>query len=586
MMLMHKSTEDRQNFSGKVLGRIAIGAVSLFALHAAASFAASGPAADLIQVAGKAGRAIGAASSCNKVSSQRLKLTTENLAAAIRDYSKKRQDAHEEPSADIAAAQDAYAQGVTAGHAAGDNKLVDCATVERDLADADRSITQVAEGAPTLNIAPPAVTTVAAKAPVEDVNTPKFVPLSAAPTATAASAPPVAPSMATNVVGELAVVRGVSDKEIRLGMVAPFTGAARELGRQMKLGIETAFNAVNEAGGINGRKLTLFTADDGYDPARTAEAMKELDEKQHVLGYVGNVGTPTSAVALPYALTHRMMFYGAFTGAPLLRRDPPDRYVFNFRASYAEETASTVQYIVKNRRLKPEQIAVFAQQDGYGDAGFEGVVKAMRAMSPTGEAPQILRVGYPRNTVDVDGAIAQLQTAMQNPRRGAAPIKAIVMVATYRAAAKFIEKTHDSIPGLVYSNVSFVGSSSLADELLVLGPKYASGVIVTQVVPNVDGYASVVLDYKSALAKYFPGEKPDFVSLEGFLEAKVLIEGLTKAGPQVDTEKAVSAMENLKDVDLGLGSTVSFSRSSHQGLHKVWGTEMDGNGHFNDLDLD
>jgi ABC-type branched-subunit amino acid transport system substrate-binding protein len=582
-MVMRKTIEFKQSLPFKVLGCLAIGAVSMIALNAVASAAASGPATDLIQVAGKAGRAIGAASSCNKVSSQRLKLTTENLASAIRDYSKKRQDAHEDPSSDIASAQDAYAQGVTAGHTAADNKLVDCGTVERELADADRSITMVADGAPVLSNAAAAPVV---KAVADDVNTPKFVPLAAAPTATAASAPPVAPGLTTNAVGELAVVHGVSDKEIRLGMVAPFTGAARELGRQMKLGIETAFNSVNENGGINGRKLSLVTADDGYDPARTADAMKDLDEKYHVLGYVGNVGTPTSAVALPYALTHRMMFYGAFTGAPLLRRDPPDRYVFNFRASYAEETAATVQYLVKTRRLKPEQIAVIAQQDGYGDAGFEGVVKAMRAMSPSGDAPPVLRIGYQRNTVDVDGAITQLQTAMQNPRRGVAPIKAVVMVATYRAAAKFIEKTHDTIPGLIYSNVSFVGSSSLADELLVLGPKYANGVIVTQVVPNVDGYASVVLDYKSALAKYFPGEKPDFVSLEGYLEAKVLIEGLTKAGPQLDTEKAVSAMENLKDVDLGLGSTVSFSRSSHQGLHKVWGTEMDANGHFNDLDLE
>src|SRR6266446_3417120 len=163
-------------------------------------------------------------------------------------------------------------------------------------------------------------------------------------------------------------IRGVTDNEIRLGISAPFTGSAKELGNQMKLGIETAFNLINESGGIHGRQLRLVAADDGYEPMRAAETMKELYEKQQVFGFVGNVGTPTAVVALPYALERRMLFFGAFTGAGLRRRDPPDRYVFNYRASYAEETDAVVRYLVKMRGVRPEQIAVFAQQDAYGDS--------------------------------------------------------------------------------------------------------------------------------------------------------------------------------------------------------------------------
>src|SRR6202007_2729295 len=118
------------------------------------------------------------------------------------------------------------------------------------------------------------------------------------------------------------VVRGVTDKEIRFGIVAPFTGGARELGRQMKLGIDTAFNQVNDAGGIEGRMLRLIAADDGYEPTRTADAMKQLYEKDQVFGVIGNVGTPTAVVAVPYALERRMLFFGAFTGANVLRNDP------------------------------------------------------------------------------------------------------------------------------------------------------------------------------------------------------------------------------------------------------------------------
>ena len=380
-------------------------------------------------------------------------------------------------------------------------------------------------------------------------------------------------------------IRGVTDSEIRFGISAPFTGPAKELGQNMKLGIEAAFNAVNANGGVYGRQLQLVAADDGYEPTRTAATMKQLYERDQVFGLVGNVGTPTAVVALPYALDRKMLFFGAFTGAGLLRNDPPDRYVFNYRASYAEETAAVVNYLVKVRRLLPEQIAVFAQQDAYGDAGFAGVEKAIRSLRGGNETP-ILRLNYQRNTVDVDDAVAQLQQGnAQLQQKRHVPIKAVIMVPAYRAAAKFIEKTRNLYPDMIYTSVSFVGSTALADELMLLGKKYATGVIVTQVVPAVDGHSSLVLDYKSALAKYFPGQAPDYVSLEGYVDANVLIAALQRSGLQLDTEKLVSTLENLRDLDIGLGTPVIFSRSDHQGVHKVWGTQLDEIGHYQPIDL-
>jgi branched-chain amino acid transport system substrate-binding protein len=373
-------------------------------------------------------------------------------------------------------------------------------------------------------------------------------------------------------------VRGVTANEIRFGISAPLTGPAKELGQNMKLGIEAAFNVANAKGGVYGRQLRLIAADDGYEPARTATTMKQLYENEQIFGLVGNVGTPTAVVALPYALDRKMLFFGAFTGAGLLRHDPPDRYVFNYRASYAEETAAVVNYLVKVRRLLPEQIAVFAQQDAYGDAGFAGVEKAIRSLRGGNESP-ILRLNYQRNTVDVADAVAQLQ------QKRRIPIKAVIMVPTYRAAAKFIEKTRELYPDMIYTSVSFVGSTALADELILLGKKYATGVLVTQVVPAVDGHSSLVLDYKSALAKYSPGEAPDYVSLEGYVDASVLIAALQRNGPQLDTEKLIGALENLHALDIGLGTPVTFSRSDHQGVHKVWGTQLDETGHYQPIDL-
>jgi len=237
-----------------------------------------------------------------------------------------------------------------------------------------------------------------------------------------------------------------------------------------------------------------------------------------------------------------------------------------------------VNYLVKVKKIRPEQIGVFAQQDAYGDAGFAGVQKAMRNLHG-GEASTIFRIGYKRNTVDVADAIARL-------RNYPTAIRAIVMVGSYRACAKFIEKTRDNYPNLIYTNVSFVGSTALADELNLLGTRFAQGVIVTQVVPPVDSHSTAVLKYKDALQKYFPGENPDYVSLEGYVAASVLIEGLRRAGPQVDTEKLVDALEGIRNLDLGIGTSLSFGLAEHQASHKIWATQIDEHGKYEVMDLE
>ncbi|MGJ4930605.1 ABC transporter substrate-binding protein [Bradyrhizobium sp. HKCCYLS2038] len=372
-------------------------------------------------------------------------------------------------------------------------------------------------------------------------------------------------------------VQGVTDTEIRFGMAAPFSGPAREMGHQLKLGIELAFAQANEDGGVHGRQLKLTTADDAYEPTRTLNAMKELYEQHKVFGFVENYGSPTALVSVPYALERHALYFGAFTGAPSLRRDPPDRYVFNYRAGYAEEADALVRYLVKNRRLRPQDIGVLTQQDAYGDAGWDGVAKAMRGLR--GGNGEVFRMTYNRNTVNVDDAIAQLKR--QRPA-----IKAVVLVATFRAAAKFIEKTRDLYPDMIYATISGVGSTGLASELMVLGPRYADGVICTQVTPAVDGYASVTLNYKKALAKYFPGEPADYTSLEAYLTANVLIEGLRRTGPALDTESLVNNLETMQDYELGVGSKVRFSPSDHQALHKVWGTQLDKTGQYHAIDLE
>lgn len=385
-----------------------------------------------------------------------------------------------------------------------------------------------------------------------------------------------APADRRDAAGEAAAVRGVTSDSVLWGMTAPFNGPSAELGRNLQTGIETCFHQINDDGGIAGRRLQLLPLDDGYEPDVALKNMQALFQQHKVFGTIGNVGTPTAEKTLPYALEKHMIFFGAFTGAKLLRRDPPDRFVFNYRPSYEEETAAIVRYLVETRRLAPEQLAVFAQQDGYGDSGFAGVVKAMRKYHRAAE--QIVRVGYKRNTMDVMDAV---QAVLRHKE-----IRGVIMVAVYRPAARFIQKLRDSHFDGVFTNVSFVGSQALAEELMQYGPAYAPGVIVTQVVPPVDSQSKAVARYREELQKYFPNERPSFDSLEGYIDALVLAEGLRGAGENLTTDRLIDALESIKDLDLGIGTPISFGPSEHQGSHKIWGSVLDQSGRYHVLELD
>jgi len=509
----------------------------LSAFFITAAEAAPGDRIELVRdLASRVGPVIGSGLACPDIARPRIQSVIEKFAAVIRDAASN--DAQRSDLAQL------FDRSVADGRSLVMSGRMDCGQADRRLADLEQSLAPSAPG--------PA----AAAAP---------------------AAPAFAAAPAVSFGNPVSAVRGISDNEIRFGITAAFTGPVRERGRQMKLGIETAFNQVNDSGGVAGRKLRIIAADDGNEPARTLQAVRQLYEKDQIFGLVGSIGTATAAVAVAYALERRMLFFGAYTGGNVVRRDPPDRYVFNYRPGYAEEADAAVRYLVKIRRIPVRQIAVFAQQDDLGDAGFAGVAKAYRALGINDGA--LLRLNYPRNTIEVDEAVNLL-------RLQKVPVRAIIMSASYRAAAKFIEKTRNLYPEMIFTSISGVGGSSLAEELKLLGPRYTTGILVTQVVPAVSGHSSAVLEYKNALAKYFPGEAPDYASLEGFVAANILIDALKRTGAQLDTEKLVDALESTRNLDLGLGVTLSFARSDHQASHKIWGTALDEAGRFQPVDLE
>jgi ABC-type branched-subunit amino acid transport system substrate-binding protein len=343
-----------------------------------------------------------------------------------------------------------------------------------------------------------------------------------------------------------------------VGQSAAFTGAAAELGKDMRAGIQAYFDQVNRAGGVHGRKLVLKSLDDGYEPTRAAENTRKLIQDD-VFALLGYVGTPTSEASKPIFTEARMPFVGAFTGAELLRA-PFNRYIFNVRASYYAETDAIVELLTK---LDLKRIAVFYQNDSYGKAGLTGVERAM-----TARGLKIVGVGtVERNSVDVAAAVKEI--AAKEPQ-------AVVLISAYKSCAAFIKAMKKAGVHPQFMNVSFVGSKALAAEL---GPE-GQGVGIAQVVPFPWFIGTpIVKEYQKHLGTSNSAAEIGFGSLEGYIAARVFAEGLRRAGPNPTRDGFISAMETLRDYDIG-GYFVTYTPADHNGSKYVDLTVIGREGRF------
>jgi branched-chain amino acid transport system substrate-binding protein len=359
------------------------------------------------------------------------------------------------------------------------------------------------------------------------------------------------------VTGLIGVLSGSAQAdELKVGLSGALTGPAQALGQGMKTGIEAYFARVNAAGGVNGKTLRLVALDDGYEPQKAGINVRKLIDEEKVFAILGNPGTPTAAVTVPIIKEKHVPFFGAFTGAGLLRKDPPDRWVLNFRASYAQETKEMVRGLTAELGIRPEEIAFFTQNDAYGDAGYAGGLAALKALGYA-DADRLPHARYPRNTVDVEGAVAQLVDPTIHPR-------AIIMIGAYKPCAKFIRLARKVGLHALFVNVSFVIGDALRTEL----GDDAEGVVVTQVVPPVDADLPAVKEYRDSV----PADKVGVVSLEGYLAARAFVEGLRRAGPGASADAFVDALENAGPLDLGLGQKLEVTKTRHQLSNQVWPT--------------
>lgn len=357
---------------------------------------------------------------------------------------------------------------------------------------------------------------------------------------------------------------GVSVDKVILGQAAALDGPAAALGQGMREGMLAAFDEVNQAGGVKGRKIELVSVDDGYEPTKSIDAAKKLIEQDKVFALVGSVGTPTSAAVQPIAAEAGVPFIGAFTGAEFLR-EPYKAQVINVRASYFQETETMVEHLTQD--LGVTKIAIFYQDDAFGQAGLAGVKRALdkRKMALVAEGT------YERNTIAVKGALLSIKKA--DP-------EAVIMIGAYQPCAEFIRLARQIKLDAVFVNISFVGSDALAK---ALGPAGA-GVVVTQVVPFPnDGSIGVVGRYQAALKARKPDAVPGFVSLEGYMVGRLVIAALEKIDGDVTRQALLEAVAKTGTFELG-GITLVYGPDNNRGSNQVFLTVLRPDGTFQPID--
>jgi ABC-type branched-subunit amino acid transport system substrate-binding protein len=428
-------------------------------------------------------------------------------------------------------------------------------------------------------------------------------------------------------------------------MSAPISGTSKNLGLEMRKGISLAFKEQNQNGGVHGRQLELEFRDDGYDPTEAEAAVRDLLDVQSepgvsprcpttsmplvtgqtavstdalergpntVLALLGNVGTPTMVRTAPIAVETGTLFFGAFTGATLMLRNAAAgacaKYIFNVRASYAEEARATTEFFLKLGVPDDKHLMSFDQNDSFGQAGYDGLLAAYKALrgdpkDVVNDMEPIERLRYVRDDEtsvpeQVDRAIDYLAELLSDGKNHTV---GIFMTDTYGPATAFITAVRDwqyqdgnlaaSRLKLLFSNVSFVGPNALSERLLMAGSAqtssgskpYSEGVYVSQVVPNYQNDSGdLVRSYRAALESDGTGLTESFTSLEGYLTARVFVAGLVAHRGRYTPDALIGTFEHLPELALGIGASAGFSAESHQYSKSVWGTSIDPEGSFTD----
>jgi branched-chain amino acid transport system substrate-binding protein len=376
---------------------------------------------------------------------------------------------------------------------------------------------------------------------------------------------------------------GISDSEIVVGMSAPFSGTSRSLGIELYRGSMAYLSEVNRRGGINGRTISVKAYDDGYQPEVAVKNTLKLMLEDKVFTLFDYVGTPTVTRVLPLLKKHEGLhfrLFTSFTGAQPQREVPYDYLAINLRASYRQETEGLVSHF---RDIGRTRVAVFYQNDAYGRSGWVGVRSALasRNQKMVGEAT------YARGAKYSDSLTRQVAILQESKP------DVVIAIGAYEACAAFIRDARQAGLNVPIANVSFVGSESMLELLraegIADGRDYTTNLVTSQVVPGYeDPTVPVVKEYWDLMADHAatvtrpslwePDYRPlarSFVSLEGFLNAKLLVEMLRRLGPSPTRAQLATAVAGMQGLELGMGHPVSFAPGRNQGSDAIFYTTVE-----------
>ena len=374
---------------------------------------------------------------------------------------------------------------------------------------------------------------------------------------------------------------GVSARDIKIGMSAAFKGAAAGLGTELWRGAAAYYSEVNVRGGINGRQLVVAALDDGYQPEPCVRNTIELVEKEQVFFLANYVGTPTLTRALPLIKHYGdIVMVGNFTGAQPQREAPYVEWVFNIRASYRQEMAGLVERFWTQGARK---FGIFYQIDAYGRSGADGVARALASRGPkiTAEATYVRGLRFEEDTGPAVTVLRQ------------AGCDVVLCTGAYQGCGAFVRTARDAGWTVPIANVSFVGSDAMLALLVkhgrTKGRDYTRALVNSQVVPSYDDVGLPgVAEYRTLMDKHNPQvpeairdaaytpQKHSFISLEGYVNARVIVEGLRRAGANGGRQSFRQALESLRGLDLGIGAPLTFTAERHQGLDSVYFTRVEG----------
>jgi branched-chain amino acid transport system substrate-binding protein len=398
--------------------------------------------------------------------------------------------------------------------------------------------------------------------------------------ATAPAAPPV--GAATRTPGPevpIASAPGVTAKGIKIGMSAAFKGASAGLGTEFYRGAQAYFIEVNARGGVHGRMISVEALDDNYEPVPCIKNTIQLIEHEKVFFLANYVGTPTLTRALPVMKRYGdVILVGNFTGAQPQREAPYVEYVFNIRASYRQEMAALVEQFWQQGARR---FGVYYQADAYGRSGTDGVA---RGLAPHGS--RIAAEATYRWGAKFEESMTVAVRALRE-----AGVDVLLCTGAYQGCAAFVRDVRDLGWSVPISNVSFVGSDAMLGLLLrhgrTTGRDYTRALVNSQVVPSYDDASLLgVVEYRGLMERHNPAipdsvrdasyapQKYSFISLEGFINAKVIVESLRRAGVNPTRVGFRQALESLKGFDLGIGAPLTFGPERHQGLDNVYFTRV------------